>query len=64
MNSNNEPDRHCRRLAIHEPHDYQIPGAAWSSTVRRCPGNEHNHEKYCCREHGTHVSPHVGCILR
>lgn len=23
-----------------------------------------DHERTCCREHGTHSSPHVGCILR
>lgn len=23
-----------------------------------------NHESRCCREHGIHVDPHRGCILR
>ena len=24
----------------------------------------HDHDTRCCREHGTHVTPHRGCILR
>lgn len=23
-----------------------------------------DHDKSCCRQHGTHSMPHVGCILR
>jgi len=26
--------------------------------------NEHDHVTYCCDVHGTHASPHQGCIFR
>lgn len=25
---------------------------------------EHHHNAICCRKHGTHATPHRGCILR
>jgi len=28
------------------------------------PEQDHDHENRCCREHGIHVNPHRGCILR
>jgi len=26
--------------------------------------DEHDHETCCCAEHGVHVTPHRGCLLR
>jgi hypothetical protein len=73
-------ERHCRWLATHEPHEYQrkgwepynllgvdLGGFVWVPTgpMYACPGNPHvEHDQRCCREHGTHSSPHIGCVLR
>lgn len=29
-----------------------------------CPATGHPHGDHCCRVHGTHTVPHVGCVLR
>lgn len=60
MNDGDEQERHCRKLAIHEPHRYVKRDVGWFS----CPGIPHDHDRFCCTEHGTHHSPHIGCILR
>lgn len=45
------PPKRCRRLSWHVPHD-------------DCPGVSHDHEARCCTVHGTHTTPHKGCVLR
>ena len=56
-----QPERHCRRLAVHNPHEYVKRGTI---EIYQCPGIAHDHEARCCTEHGTHTTPHKGCVLR
>lgn len=57
--------KHCRRTGIHEPHTWDwFPPMGGMARRFNCPGVEHDHEKHCCSEHGTHTMPHKGCILR
>lgn len=55
------PQRHCRVLRVHEPHEYNKRGTL---ELYACPGIPHDHAERCCPEHGTHTSPHKGCVLR
>lgn len=54
-------ERHCRRLATHPEHKYTPRG---HTEIHRCPGIAHDHDARCCTEHGTHTTPHKGCVLR
>lgn len=49
----------CRRVGIHDAHCYY-----WNGSTMYCSGVEHAHDRHCCPEHGTHVMPHTGYILR
>lgn len=51
--------KRCRRIGTHNPHVYE-----YKDTEFHCPGEVHDHEKYCCKEHDFHHMPHNGCILR
>jgi len=51
--------RLCRHTAAHNPHTYSVKGAAVT-----CPGIACDHSRSCCREHGTHSTPHTGWVLR
>lgn len=41
-----------------------VAKALAAEVVRQVCAADIDHENRCCRIHGTHVSPHRGCILR
>ena len=58
------PEQQCRTTHWHVAHDYLRVSGDDVTTWYWCPGVEHDHEARCCAEHGTHTTPHKGCLLR
>lgn len=58
------PEHQCRATHVHDAHDYLRVSAQKESTWYWCPGLAHDHQVRCCAEHGTHTTPHKGCLLR
>jgi len=64
----------CMLLATHKAHawtyrqradaGHHVASHVDLDAVHHCPGVAHDHEIACCAEHGTHVTPHRGCLLR
>lgn len=72
-NGNNVPRRIGPFPTRNEAHDLGtsiIRNGSWTITPLTAPAvakalaADIDHENRCCRTHGTHVSPHRGCILR